>query len=92
MTDQINSQGILAHLWAGVNFAKSSLIGVNVDYAYMVEVDEFLHFKKTYLHFKYLRLLVGKTPRLEFTHAPLVTLIKIRLLPWSHEYVSLGEE
>lgn len=58
----------------------------------MVEVDEFLNFKKIDLPFKYLGLLVGKTPRLESTQAPLVSLIKRRLLPWSHEYVSLGEE
>lgn len=61
-----------------MNFAKSSLIGINYDKSFLDPVCEFLHYKKDILPFKYLGLPVGANPRCESTWKPLVNLVSMR--------------
>lgn len=46
----------------GLNFHKSSLIGVNVEPTFLDLAENFLHCKSGFLPFKYLGLLVGDNP------------------------------
>lgn len=73
-----------------VNFAKSSLIGVNSDQTFLDLACEFLHYKMKYVPFKCLGFPVGANPRLTSTWKPLVNLLYIRLLSWKHMHASLG--
>lgn len=73
-----------------VNFAKSSLIGVNSDSMFIDLTFDFLHCKKGSLPFKYLGLPIGTNPRLASMWEPLVNLLSKRLLYWKHMYVSLS--
>lgn len=50
-----------------VNFFKSSLIGVSVYLVFLSSTKDFIFCKITSLHFKYLRMLVRFTPRLDPT-------------------------
>lgn len=50
-----------------VNFAKSSLIGVNFSEEFLTMDARFLNCKRESLPFKYLKLPVGENPRKAFT-------------------------
>lgn len=75
-------------LGLGVNFHKSSLIGINVDPYFPQQIEEFLHCKIESLPFRYLRLPVGANLISESTWELLLNLVRKIFNSWSHRYVS----
>ncbi|GAU22757.1 hypothetical protein TSUD_129690 [Trifolium subterraneum] len=73
-----------------VNFAKSSIIGVNVSNDLLGVAERFLHCRVGSLPFMYLGLLVGANPRKERTWKPLLDNLTKRPSDWHFWFVSLG--
>jgi len=73
-----------------INFAKSCLIGVNVQTDFMDMAYNFLHCSQGSLPFRYLGLLVGANHRKSTTWQPMVDLLDRRLNSWGHKYISFG--
>jgi hypothetical protein len=73
-----------------VNFAKSRLMGVNIEDSFMSIAAKFLNCKLGKLPFTYLGLPVGANPRREATWEPMIEVLNKRLNSWKNRFVSLG--
>ncbi|GAU38711.1 hypothetical protein TSUD_396390 [Trifolium subterraneum] len=71
-----------------VNFAKSSVMGVNVSSNFLGVAERFLHCRVGALPFMYLGLPVGANPRNERTWKPLLDSLAKRLGDWYFSGVS----
>lgn len=73
-----------------VNFAKSNLIGINVDDAWLEQMALRLHCKIGKIPFIYLGLPVGANPRRAATWKPVIEAIRRKLTSWKPKLLSLG--
>ncbi|GAU43075.1 hypothetical protein TSUD_194290 [Trifolium subterraneum] len=73
-----------------VNFAKSSIMGVNVSSVFLYLAERFLHCFVGSIPFTYLGLPVGANPRKESTWKPLLMALSSKLGVWRNRFVSLG--
>lgn len=73
-----------------VNFAKSRLIGVNVDEEWLSHMADLLNCGKGQIPFKYLGLPVGANPRRCDTWKPVIDSVKKKLKSWSPNLLSFG--
>jgi hypothetical protein len=73
-----------------VNFAKSRLMGVNIEDSFMSIAAKFLNCKLGKLPFTYLGLPVCANPRREATWEPMIEVLNKRLNSWKNRFVSLG--
>ncbi|GAU37373.1 hypothetical protein TSUD_22470 [Trifolium subterraneum] len=73
-----------------VNFAKSSVMGVNVSADFLNLAERFLHCSIGSIPFTYLGLPVGANPRKESTWKPLLVSLSRKLGVWRNRFISLG--
>lgn len=73
-----------------VNFAKSNVIGLNMDEWSINGVSSFLACKVGSVPFKFLGVLVGANPRRASMWQPVLDSMKARLSPWRSMKLSIG--
>lgn len=73
-----------------VNFHKSNLVGVCVNYGFLEASSNFLHCSIGQIPFKFLGLLVGANPRRLDTWKPIIDMMKRRLASWKNRHISIG--
>lgn len=73
-----------------VNFAKSNVIGINMEERTMEGISQFLSCRLGSMSFKFLGVPVGANPRLRSTWQPIIDSIKARLNSWKSRQLSIG--
>lgn len=72
-----------------VDFSESSLLGINLDDAYIVGMTNEIFCRWDFLPFIYLNLPLGANPRCIFTWKPIISNIQKRLQLWKERVLSL---
>ena len=73
-----------------VNFYKSMLVGVNIDYSWLCKATSVLGSRVGKVPFMYLRLPIGGDPRRLIFWDPVLHSIKSRLSGWKSQFLSFG--
>lgn len=73
-----------------MNFSKSKIIGVNLNYHFMAAATNFLGCNIEEKDFTFLGLLIGSNPRMISSWIPLLKKICGCLISWKGRFLSLG--